>query len=414
MYICKSFVIRRYLVKRKILYSLLTVILFAGGFAGGYHYGKNSQPSIEKITGIQNLQQGQPLGVDFSLFWDAWAKVQEKFVNRDKLDNQQMIYGAIAGMLSALKDPYTVFMTPEENKEFSQAMQGNFEGIGAEIGIRKSVLTIISPLEGTPAKKAGLMAGDKILKINDEITAGMSVEEAVSRIRGPKGTEVRLTIVRDGWDTAKEIKITREVINIPIIKLEMKEVNGKTVARLILYHFTENSTIEFEKAARQILTSKAQGIILDLRDNPGGYLESAVEIASWFLPEGKLVVAEDFGNGKKDEHFSEGINKLAGYQTVILINQGSASASEILAGALRDNLNIKLIGEKSFGKGSVQQLEQMSNGTSLKITVAKWLTPSGHSIMEEGLEPDVKVELKKEDIEENRDPQLEKALELFK
>lgn len=401
-------------MKKGIFYSFLIIILVSGGFAGGYWYGGESRPSIEKVTGVQNLQQDQSASVDFSLFWDAWAKIQEKFVNRGKLDYQKMVYGAISGMLSALDDPYTVFMTPKENKDFSQSLQGNFEGIGAEIGIRKNILTIIAPLESTPAKRAGLLAGDKILKINDKTTMGLSVEEAVSLIRGPKGTEVRLTITRDSWDQAKEIKIVRDVINIPIAKLEMKEADGKAIAYLALYHFTENSVVEFEKAAQQILISRAQGIILDVRNNPGGYLESAAGIASWFLPKGKIVVTEDFGNSKKNEHVSEGINKLSSYPLVVLINQGSASASEILAGALRDHQGVKLVGEKSFGKGSVQQVEQLAGGTSLKITVAKWLTPLGHSIMEEGLEPDVKVELTKEDIENSRDPQLDKALEMLK
>jgi carboxyl-terminal processing protease len=223
-----------------------------------------------------------------------------------------------------------------------------------------------------------------------------------------------LTILRDGWTETKEFKITRDVINIPIVKLEIKSVENKKIAYLALYHFTDNSTTEFSNAVQQILTSGAEGIVLDLRNNPGGYLESSVEIASWFLDKDQLVVAEDYGNGKKIEHKSSGINKLNGYPVAVLINQGSASASEILAGALRDNKGIKLIGEKSFGKGSVQELEQLSSGTSLKITVAKWLTPSGHSIMDDGLEPDVKVEITNDDVDNGRDPQLDRALELLK
>ncbi len=399
---------------KKAIYPIIILILIAGGFGGGYWYGKNSQPSIEKVTGIQNLQQGQPPSVDFSLFWDAWAKVQEKFVNRQELDYQKMVYGAIAGMLSGLDDPYTVFMTPQENKDFSQSLQGNFEGIGAELGLRGGVLTVIAPLDNTPAKKAGLMAGDKILKIDDKITSDISVEEAVTLIRGPKGTEVSLMIIRNGWDAAQEFKIKRDTIDVPIVKLETKEINNKKIAHLSLAQFTENSAPEFAKKAQEILTADIRGIILDLRGNPGGYVGSAVDIASWFLPEGSVVVIEDFGDGKNNEYKSDGINKLGDYQVVVLIDQGSASASEILAGALRDNKQIKLVGQKSFGKGSVQQVEQLAGGTSLKVTVAKWLTPSGHSIMDSGLEPDVKVEYTKEDAEADRDPQLDKALELFR
>lgn len=399
---------------KKILYSIVILALIAGSFGGGFWYGQNSRPSIEKVTGLQNLEEGKTADVDFNLFWDAWVRVQEKFVNRTEIDYQKMVYGAISGMVASLGDPYTLFMTPEENKDFSQVMQGNLEGIGAEVGMRKNIVTIVSPLTDSPAMKAGLQAGDKILKIDDKITDGMTIDEAVGHIRGPKGTQVTLTITRDGWTEVKEIKITRDVINIPIVKLEMKKAGDKTVAYLALYHFTDNSVAEFKKVAQQILTSDAKGIILDLRNNPGGYLESSVEIASWFLPEGQMVVSEDYGNGKKQEHRSTGVDKLGSYQVVVLINQGSASASEILAGALRDNKTFKLVGAKSFGKGSVQELEQLSNGTSLKITVAKWYTPSGHSIMDDGLEPDVKVEITKEDFDNGRDPQLDKALELLK
>lgn len=390
------------------------VALIIGIFGGGFWFGQNSRPSIEKVTGIQNLELGSAGAVDFSLFWDAWTKVQEEFVNRSKLDYQKMVYGAISGMLGALDDPYTIFFPPEENKAFTQSMQGNLEGIGAEIGSRKGVITIISPLKDSPAMKIGLKAGDKIFKINEKVTSGLSAEEAVSLIRGPKGTEVSLSILRDGWSEVKEFKIIRAVINVPIVKLEMKQLGDKKIAHLALYQFTDNSVAEFEKSVQEILSSAAKGLVLDLRGNPGGYLESAVEMASWFLPEGQVVVSEDFGNGKKEDHKSIGINKLGSLPTVILIDQGSASASEILAGALRDNLKIKLVGEKSFGKGSVQKLENMRNGTALKVTIDKWLTPSGYSIAEQGLAPDVEIGYTVEDAENNRDPQLDKALELLK
>lgn len=400
---------------KKIISAVVVVALIIGGFGAGFWYGKNSQPSIEKVTGVINLEQGKPQSIDFTLFWDAWEKVQDKYVNREKLDYQQMVYGAISGMLKSLGDPYTVFMTPQENKDFSQALQGNFEGIGAEIGIRNDILTVISPLENSPSKKAGLLAGDKILKIDDTVTADLTADQAVSLIRGTKGTQVRLTIARDSWTSAQEITITRDVIDIPVTKFEIKQVDTKPIAYLALYHFTENSYQEFAKAAQQILTSGVKGIVLDLRDDPGGYLDAAVDIASWFLPEDELVVTEDYGNNKKIEHRSTGINKLGSYPVVVLINEGSASASEILAGALRDNIpSVKLVGEKSFGKGSVQEFQDMNGGTSIKITVAKWLTPAGHSIADEGLEPDVKVDITKEDIDNGRDPQLDKALELFK
>jgi carboxyl-terminal processing protease len=402
-------------VLKKLLKSFFLVVLLIGTFYFGFRYGQNSRPSVEKVGGVFGKETSKPANVDFGLFWDSWAKLEEKFVNRSSLDYQKMVYGAIEGMVGSLGDPYTVFMPPQENKKFSEDIKGSFDGIGAEIGMRNDLLTIIAPLEDSPSKRAGLQAGDKILKIDDKITADLSLDEAINLIRGPKGTQVTLTISRNDSPGPKEFEITRDVIRVPILKYEIKEVgpNKKKIAYIHLYQFTENAADEFRKKVNEILSSPAEAIIFDLRNNPGGYLEVAVDIASWFLDKGELVVSEDFGNGNKNEQKSFGYNKLASYPMVVLINQGSASASEILAGALRDKHGTKLIGEKSFGKGSVQELEELRNGTSLKVTVAKWLTPSGRSIMEEGLEPDVKVELKSEDIDAGRDPQLDKALEML-
>lgn len=400
---------------RKIINSFFAIVLIGAVFYSGFWVGQNNRPSIEKVAGISNLDVNKPADVDFSLFWDAWTRVQEKFVNRSDLDRQKMVYGAIAGMLSGLDDPYTVFMTPEEKKDFSESMQGNFDGIGAEIGIRKNVLTILSPIESSPAERAGLKAGDKILKIDDKSSEGLTVDEAVSLIRGKKGTEVRLAILREGWEESKEFKIVRDKINVPIVKLETEKTSsGKEISKITLSQFTENSADEFKKAAKKILESETQGIILDLRNNPGGYLSSAVEIAGWFLSEGKIVVTEDYGDDKKIIHYSEGPNELSKYPLIVLINEGSASASEILAGALKDHLGTKLVGQKSYGKGSVQELNQLREGTAIKITVAKWLTPSGHSIMDAGLEADEKAELTQDDINNDKDPQLDKALEMLK
>jgi carboxyl-terminal processing protease len=398
---------------RNFVRSLIVVVLIGAAFYGGFLYGQSKRPSVEKVEGIFNQETGKPGNVDFSLFWDSWAKVQEKYVGRSALDYKKMVFGAISGMVESLGDPYSVFMTPEDAKKFSEDIKGSFEGVGMEIGMRKEVLTVIAPLEGSPAKKAGLMAGDKILKIDDTITSDLNLDEAVSKIRGPKGSEVRLLIARENWNEAKEFKIIRDVISVPIISNETKKAGEKQIAYVHLNQFSENSGAEFRKVANQILSSPAEGIVLDLRGNPGGYLEMAVDIASWFLKSGELVVIEDYGNGDRNENKSYGYNKLAHYPLVILIDQGSASASEILAGALRDNRGVKLVGQKSFGKGSVQKLEELRGGSSLKITVAKWLTPSGHSISEAGLEPDEKIELTEEDIQEMRDPQLDKALQMF-
>lgn len=387
------------------------IIVLAVIFGAGFWVGQDSVPSIEKIEGVANKDIAQPMDVDFNLFWDAWRVVEMKYVDRLDLDKQNMVYGAIAGLLGALDDPYSVFMPPQESKKFMDDIKGSFEGIGAEIGIRKGILTVISPLEGNPAQKAGLMAGDKILKVDETLTADLTLDEAVDLIRGEKGIEVILLIARDGLDETKEIKIIRDTIKIPIIKWEIKNGN---IAYIQLYHFTESSAYEFKKTTKEILKLNPEGIVLDVRNNPGGYLEVAVDIASWFLPKGEIVVIEDFGNGDNTKYRSKGYGDLENIPTVVLINKGSASASEILAGALRDIKGTQIVGEKSFGKGSVQQLEKLKGGSSIKITIAKWLTPLGININEEGITPDMEVELTLEDMDEMLDPQLEKALEMLK
>ncbi len=396
---------------RKYILIPIWIILLAAIFGFGFFVGQTSQPSIEKVEGLANKELGQPNNTDFSLFWDAWHLIEKKYVNRNDLNRQKMVYGAVSGLLKSLDDPYSVFMEPEESKKFIDDISGSFEGIGAEIGIRKGVLTIISPLEGNPAQKAGLKPGDKILKVGDILTADLSLDEAVNLIRGEKGTEVILLVFRDEWEEAKEISVVRDTIQIPIIKWEIKDNN---IVYIQLYHFTENMANQFRKIVKEVLELKPNGIVLDVRNNPGGYLEVAVDMASWFLPKGELIVAEDFGNGEKNEFRSKGYKELEDMPIVVLINEGSASASEILAGALRDIRGIKLVGQKSFGKGSVQQLEKLRGGSSIKITVAKWLTPLGTSINEEGIAPDKEIEITAEDIDEMRDPQLDKALELLK
>ena len=361
-----------------------------------------------------------PEEVDFSLFWEAWGEIKEKFVRPEDFNTEEMIYGAISGMAKSLNDPYTVFFDPKEAKEFLEDVSGRFEGIGIEIGIKDGQLRVIAPLEGTPAEKAGIIAGDKIIKINDVLSGDLTIEEAVSLIRGQKGTEVSLMIIREGWDMPKEFKIKRAIIEIPSLKLELFNSEGQKddkgeIAYLKLYHFSEKADSDFSKVALEILKSPAKKIILDLRNNPGGYLEIATNIAGWFLEKEQVVVIEDFN--KKQEQIiykAEGNSKLLGYPLIILINQGSASAAEILASALRDNREVKIIGETSFGKGSVQELESLRGGSSLKITVADWLTPKGARITNVGLEPDIKVEMTEKDYSEEKDPQLEKALEIIK
>ncbi len=404
---------------KKVFFQIFILIGVVAIFSFGFYIGQLQKPE-PPISGVINQTLEKPEGVDFSLFWKAWRILEKKFVEPERLDYQKMIYGAVSGMVKSLKDPYTVFLPPEDTKIFTEDVSGVFEGVGMEIGIRKGELTVIAPLEGTPAQKAGLRAGDKIIKVDDTYTRDLTIEEAVKLIRGKKGTKVTLTIFREGWHTAKDFEITRGVIEIPCLKWKLLSSAGqpdgkKDIAYLKLYQFSEKASFDFKKAAVEILNSSAEKIILDLRNNPGGYLEVAQDIAGWFLKRGEVVVIEDFGEGKeRKEYKAKGNAKLLPYPLVILINQGSASGSEILAGALRDNRGVKLIGEKSFGKGSVQELERLRDGSSLKITIAKWLTPKGELIADKGLEPDVKIEMTEEDYKEERDPQLDKAIEVIR
>jgi carboxyl-terminal processing protease len=395
--------------------KLVTLFFIAALALGAYFYGFSigkSEARIVPIEGVQNIQVGQPEGADFSLFWDAWAIIQEKHANKDSLDYQNMIFGAISGMVNSLGDPYTVFMDPEESKQFQDNISGSFEGVGMEIGIRNRQLQVISPLEGTPAKAAGLRPGDIIIQIDDTFARNLSLNEAVSLIRGPKGTEVILSILHEDWSETKDFPIVRDVIKISSLKWEILEDD---IAYIQLFHFSEPAIRAFKEAANKILASSVERIILDLRGNPGGFLEVSVDIAGWFLTKDQVVVTEDFGvEGEEVIYKARGNGRLGDYPLIILMNQGSASASEILAGALRDHKGVKLVGEKSFGKGSVQELQNLPGNSSLKVTVANWLTPNGDHISDVGLEVDVEVEMTTEDFDNELDPQFDKALELVR
>lgn len=395
-----------------ILTSVLAILIaaLAGSFYFGYQNGiQGSQMVI--IEGVNNLEKGKPNNVDFNTFWEVWRKIKEKYVDNEKIDNQTLVYGAISGLVNSLKDPHSVFMPPSDAKKFNEDISGKFSGVGMEIGIRNEQLVVIAPLKDSPAEKAGMKASDKILKINATSTEGISVDEAVKKIRGPKGTKVILTILRNGWEKSKDISIIRDVIKIPTVDFEMKE-DG--IAYIRLYNFYENAPFLFYENIVKMAMNNPQGIVLDLRNNPGGYLEGAVNIASWFLKSGEIVVSEEFASNRKDEFRAYGSGALKDLPIVILVNEGSASASEILAGALRDNRGIKIIGKKSFGKGTVQELEQLPDGSSIKITTAHWLTPKGHLIDKNGIMPDYEVEITEKDTEAGKDPQLKKAMEVLR
>jgi len=388
---------------------VLFVFLF---FAFGLYVGGSNYREIDKILGVSDKEPQIETQADFSPFWKVWNTIDEKYPSADAVSDQDRIYGAISGLMSSLNDPYSVYFDPEETKSFEEEISGNFEGIGMEVGMKDKTLTVVAPLKDTPAYRANIKSGDKILKINDKLTTGLSVEEAVKLIRGPKGTTVTLTIFREGLNQPKEIKIIRDVINIPTLDTEMRE-DGIFVIKL--YSFSANSGSLFRNAMKQFVNTGSNKLILDLRGNPGGYLDASVDMASWFLKGGKTVVTEDYGNNRSPVTFrSKGYNifneKL---KFVILIDGGSASASEILAGAMKDHNRATLVGTQSFGKGSVQEVVDVTPDTILKITVARWLTPNGNSISEKGLTPDYVVEITEKDLANKVDPQMNKAVELL-
>lgn len=402
---------------------LVTVFFFGGLFLGGKSSKNNSSSNgisslISSASNPKNIfsntDEGKPDDLDFSVFWEAWNQMDNRFVDVEDLDPQKMVYGAIRGMVAAVGDPYSAYMDPDETKDFDTQMEGSFEGIGAELGMKDGMLTVVSPLEGMPAEAAGLRAGDVIAKIYEESTLDMTIDDAVKRIRGEKGTEVKLTIAREETKETLEIVITRGTIDLKSVTYEKKE-NG--VGYIRVSSFLVNTDDEFNKAVVTAINDNAKGLIIDLRNNPGGYLDVAVNMVSTFVPGGEVVVWEK-GRGDEQNPSKESPiralrigEKLLDIPVVVLMNGGSASASEIMAGALRDIKGTKLIGEKSFGKGSVQQVQSLRDDSSMKITIAKWLTPNKDSIHEVGLEPDIDVELTIDDYEAKRDPQLDRAIE---
>ena len=400
-----------------LLFFAVIFVLIGSSFLIGYREGKNKQGSAaDKFipidrTVIENKFPADGKSIDFTLFWKVWDLLKLKYVDKSSLNAQDLVYGAVKGMLKATGDPYTTFFDPEETKSFAEDIGGSFEGIGAELGMKDNILTIIAPLENSPAEKAGLRAGDKVIKIGDKATTDITVYEAVDLIRGDKGTEVKLTIFHEGDKNTREVAIIRDKIEVKSVKLEFKE-NG--IVYLRINKFGEGTAKEFDDAMNQIIMKDSKGLILDLRNDPGGLLDRAVLIASRMMPKGKVVVIEEDGSGKRTNLNTQGGDKLTSLPTVVLINEGSASAAEILAGALRDNQGTKLIGKKTFGKGSVQELIGLPGSSSAKITIAKWLTPNGDYIMEKGINPDIEVDFTTEDFNQNKDPQLDKALEVIK
>lgn len=405
--------VKRSSVRRR-LQTLVVVLLIAsfglGTFYGGYSLGftRGESAALPKSKEL--------IGADFSLFWKAVETVKNSYVRAGDVKDQDLMYGAISGMVSSLKDPYTLFFKPDDAERFQQDINGSFGGIGAEIGIHDSQLVIIAPLKGNPAEKAGLKAGDKILKVNEEATSALTVEEAVKIIRGEPGTEVKLLIYRDGWKEAREFAVTRAVIHLPTLDWEMKPGN---IGYFHLYNFNAELPSAFYEGVLSALVRGMEGVIVDLRDNPGGYLEVANVMAGWFLKKGEIIVRERFAQGEDNIFRANGNSALNEMPIVVLVNGGSASASEILAGALRDIRGIKIIGEKTFGKGTVQNIIDLDDKSMIKVSVAEWLTPNGTSIDKQGIMPDIEIknatssdsEMKEE---KKKDVQLEEAVRVLK
>jgi len=348
--------------------------------------------------------------IDISLLWGVWRLLLQNYITPEDLNSRDMVYGAVGGLTRAIGDPYTTFMTPVENKEFHQSLQGRLEGIGAELTMRNEQVVVVAPLKGSPASKAGLEPEDIILKVDDVDIAGEMLSQVVDRIRGPKGTHVTLIVSRKGEMEPMEIAITRDRITIPSTEYELKLTASGAVGYIQLNQFGDETVKEMREALNALRVKEPEGIIIDVRFNGGGYLEGAVEIASMFMGQGKVVSVER-REGEPTNHYVSGRPSDPDIPLAILINEGSASASEILAGSLQDADRATVIGKKSFGKGTVQEVFDLPGNASVRITIAKWLTPLGHDLGMEGVTPDIEVGRTRENILSDFDPQLDAALE---
>ncbi len=380
---------------------------------GGFFIGTKWAPVVPWSANAQT--EAGPENADLSSVFKAWKLLDEHFVpatTTEAVSVDEKVWGMISGLASAYGDPYTEFLPPREKEIFDSQVAGNFGGVGLEIDVKDGALTVVAPLKDTPAFRAGMKSGDLITKIDGEDTLGLSTSEAVEKIRGEKGTQVVLTVVRDG-SAPFDVPITRDEIVLPTVEYRLRD-DGVFVIEV--FSFNALAPDKFRDAIRAFANANTDKMIIDLRGNPGGYLEVAVDMASWFLPVGKPVVIQDFSGRQAEDVFrSRGYDVFSDQlKLVILIDQGSASASEIFAGALRDHDEATLIGTQSFGKGSVQQVFDVTGDSSIKITIARWLTPKGVSISHEGVTPDIVVERTQEDADKGLDPQLERAAEFLK
>lgn len=401
------------MIKLNLKQIRLTVLIIAFVIlAGGIGYWLGGQGLTINLGGPQRITIDRTIpadkDLDFSLFWTVWDRLTASYLDKTVLNPREMIYGAIKGMVASLGDPYTVFLPPQENKEAKEDLDGTFEGVGIQLGYIDEQLAVIAPLSGMPAEKAGVKAGDLILKVNEKETIDMTLPEAVSLIRGPKGTTVKLTLLHQGEKEPYVAEIVRSTIIVPSVEVVFLEEN---IAHLKLMRFGERTSDEWDEAVREILTHQptVEGVILDLRNNPGGYLSGSVFIASEFLSSGVVVKQED-ATGNQENYSVDRQGMLLHQPLIVLVNQGSASASEIVAGALQEYKRATIVGDKTFGKGTIQEAEDLPGGAGLHITTARWLLPSGKSIDNDGITPDNQLA---DDPTTEEDEQLQKAIELL-
>lgn len=422
-------------------YLLGTVLLTAIAFAGGYSLGREGYVAEGQVPWEVKVVQRQAPEVvettlDMGLFWQTLDELEERYLDKEKLEGENLLHGAISGMVSSLKDPYTAFYTPEQNVAFQEGLEGIYEGIGAQLGFKEEQLVIVSPLKDSPTEKAGVKPGDAILAVDGEPTRGWSLPQAVNKIRGEEGTSVTLTLARLGDEerfldsplpeseaskkrsssAAFDISITRQRIKIPSVQLEWVG-NAGDIAHVKVLRFGPDTNQEWDSQVLnvkgQMLKGTVEGVILDVRNNPGGFLDAAIYLASEFFADG-VVVKRELASGKIEEFKVDHACRLCdGQQVVVLVNGGSASASEIVAGALKARGRAQLVGEKTFGKGTVQEAVELSEGASLHVTTARWLLPDGSSIDGEGIGPDVEVQVDSSADSQAEDVQLEEAIELL-
>ncbi len=399
-------------ISKTFLFALGSVTLLVIAFAGGVYFEYSHKSFVDKVAGVSNTEVPSNIDADFDSFWKVWNMIDQNFPGAKDVSSKDRVYGAIKGLMGSLNDPYSVYFPPQDSKDFQDTINGSFEGIGMEIGFKNKIITVIAPLKNTPAERAGIKAGDVLLKIDGTSTSDMSIDQAVHIIRGKKGTTVKLNIYSEGDKEARDVIVTRDVIEIPTIETKKLD-NG--VFDIALYNFGANSATQFLSALNEFQKTGDEKLIIDLRGNPGGYLDASVDIASMFLPEGEKIVTESFGGNQKDHVYTSkgyGIIDTNKIKIVILVDKGSASASEILSGALQQHNVAPLIGEKTYGKGSVQEVMPVTSDTSLKMTIAKWLTPDGTWISKKGLNPDIVVTIPK-DTDPKKDPVLDRALKYF-